>query len=120
MSMADTQPKIDAIIEEIVASRRIPVSTYQLQFNPRFTFRDARALVPYLYDLGISELYSSPLLKSCASEHGYDTCDHSALNPALGTPEDFDALVDALHERGMGLVLDTVSNHMGITLPGNA
>src|SRR5262249_6927754 len=48
------------------------------------------------------------------SAHGYDVCDHSRLNKELGGQEEFDTLADALRERGLGLVLDTVPNHMGI------
>src|SRR5262249_37597957 len=46
--------------------------------------------------------------------HGYDVCDPSMLNPELGREADFEALVAELHRRGMGLLLDTVPNHMGI------
>ncbi|MEP7341265.1 MAG: hypothetical protein ABI977_26280, partial [Acidobacteriota bacterium] len=45
---------------------RVPVATYRLQFNYLFTFRDATALVGYLNELGISDIYSSPLLKAHA------------------------------------------------------
>ena len=71
------------------------------------------ALVPYLRDLGVSHVYASPLLTARAgSTHGYDVCDPTRLNPELGTEADLEALVHALHERGMGLVLDIVPNHM--------
>src|SRR5262249_48092156 len=62
----------------------------------------------------------SPILMARAgSTHGYDVCDHSRLNPELGGQEGFDALSAALHERGMGLMLDMVPNHMGIGDPYN-
>jgi (1->4)-alpha-D-glucan 1-alpha-D-glucosylmutase len=94
---------------------RIPLSTYRLQFNRTFTFEDARGLVDYLDALGISDLYASPYLAARpGSLHGYDLIDHNALNPELGSPEDYDRLVAALHERGMGQILDVVPNHMGI------
>ena len=99
----------------IVARRRIPTATYRLQFNRRFTFRDARAIVPYLHDLGISDVYASPIFKARAnSTHGYDICDHSQLNPDLGSEDDWNEFCAALQARGMGLVLDMVPNHMGI------
>jgi (1->4)-alpha-D-glucan 1-alpha-D-glucosylmutase len=97
------------------AAARIPVATYRLQFNQDFTFRAAIDLVPYLHDLGISHVYASPILQAReGSSHGYDICDPTHLNSTLGSSEDFAALVDALHEHGMGLLLDTVPNHMGI------
>ncbi|MCC7370131.1 MAG: malto-oligosyltrehalose synthase [Chloroflexi bacterium] len=94
---------------------RIPRATYRLQFNHLFTFRDALKIVPYLDDLGISDVYASPFLKAGPdSLHGYDVSDHSEINPAIGTPEQFAALAAALRERGMSQVLDVVPNHMGV------
>ncbi|MBL7119053.1 MAG: malto-oligosyltrehalose synthase [Dehalococcoidia bacterium] len=92
---------------------RMPVATYRLQLNGRFRFEDARALVPYLHDLGISDLYASPILKARrGSLHGYDVTDPTQLNPELGTDEQFDSLAHDLRKRGMGLLLDIVPNHM--------
>jgi (1->4)-alpha-D-glucan 1-alpha-D-glucosylmutase len=100
----------------IVSKRRIPRATYRLQFDQAFTFRDARTLVPYLDDLGIGDCYASPLFKTCFDDsHGYDICDHTELNPALGTPEEFEAFAADLQARRMGLILDVVPNHMGIS-----
>ncbi len=93
----------------------LPRATYRLQFNRTFTFNDARDIVPYLHELGISHCYASPLLKArCGSSHGYDIVDHNALNPEIGTPEEFRRFVDTLHGHDMGLILDIVPNHMGI------
>ena len=92
---------------------RIPISTYRLQFNSGFRFRDALQLVPYMHELGITDVYASPLLQAKrGSQHGYDVTDPSHLNSELGTDEDFDALVAALKQHGMGLLLDIVPNHM--------
>jgi (1->4)-alpha-D-glucan 1-alpha-D-glucosylmutase len=94
---------------------RLPVSTYRLQFNAGFTFRDAQALLPYLSRLGITECYCSPLLAARpGSPHGYDISDHTRLNPELGSAEDFESFTAALAAHGMGLILDFVPNHMGI------
>ncbi|MBN2508282.1 MAG: malto-oligosyltrehalose synthase [Verrucomicrobia bacterium] len=91
----------------------IPRATCRLQFHRGFTLRDARNLVPYLDALGVSHLYASPLLRAApGSTHGYDVCDPTRLNPDLGTEADLEALAGALRERGMGLVLDIVPNHM--------
>jgi (1->4)-alpha-D-glucan 1-alpha-D-glucosylmutase len=93
----------------------LPLATYRLQFNRTFTFNDARRIVPYLHSLGISHCYASPLLKArSGSSHGYDIVDHNALNPELGTPEEFQLLVETLQAHDMGLILDIVPNHMGI------
>ena len=100
---------------------RIPVSTYRLQFNRLFTFRDAVQIAGYLHDLGISDIYASPYFKAkTGSLHGYDIIDHHALNPEIGVEEDFRALAAALKSRGMGQVLDIVPNHMCVECSGNA
>jgi (1->4)-alpha-D-glucan 1-alpha-D-glucosylmutase len=92
-----------------------PRATYRLQFNREFTFADATRVVPYLARLGISHVYASPILKARpGSMHGYDVTDHTRLNPELGTPQEFEALVAELHEHGMGLIVDIVPNHLGV------
>jgi len=94
---------------------RIPLSTYRLQFSRDFTFAQAAEIVPYLAALGISHCYASPYLRARpGSAHGYDIIDHHHLNPEIGTPEDYDRLVSALHQHGMGQILDVVPNHMGV------
>jgi (1->4)-alpha-D-glucan 1-alpha-D-glucosylmutase len=99
---------------------RVPAATYRLQFNQALTFEAARRLVPYLDALGISDLYASSYLAARpGSPHGYDIVNHNALNPAVGTPADYDRFVEALRERGMGHILDVVPNHMGIAAGAN-
>ncbi len=120
----------DARLRELAAvlaaerpSRRLPVlppasiprATYRLQFNREFTFNDAAALVPYLQHLGISHCYASPYLKARAgSHHGYDIVDHNALNPEIGSADDYERFCAALREHGMTHILDMVPNHMGV------
>lgn len=92
---------------------RLPRATYRLQLNAGFTFADARRVVPYLADLGISDLYLSPILKARkGSAHGYDVVDAVALNPELGSEDDFAALHRDAAARGLGFLLDIVPNHM--------
>src|SRR5215207_8493228 len=89
--------------------RRIPASTYRLQFHAGFTFAHATALIPYLHALGITDCYCSSYLQAVAgSLHGYDVADPTALNPEVGTEDDFRRFVDALRAYGMGQVLDVV------------
>ena len=93
-----------------------PLATYRLQLNSHFRLEDARRLVPYLEQLGITHIYASPLLKARAgSLHGYDITDHDQLNPEIGSLEEFRSLAEALKSRGMGLVLDIVPNHVAVT-----
>ncbi len=94
---------------------RIPVATYRLQFNASFTFSDAKKIVQYLHDLGVSDIYSSPYLKADkGSRHGYDIVDPNALNPEIGTEREYDDLIAELKGRQMGQILDIVPNHMCI------
>jgi (1->4)-alpha-D-glucan 1-alpha-D-glucosylmutase len=105
---------------EALARRRLPGATYRLQLHHGFTFRQAEALTSYLHDLGISHCYTSPFLQARpGSAHGYDIINHQRLNREIGTCEDFDSWVEALHDRDMGLVLDTVPNHMAVATNDN-
>jgi (1->4)-alpha-D-glucan 1-alpha-D-glucosylmutase len=96
---------------------RIPLATYRVQLNREFTFKQAAEIVPYLKQLGISDLYASPIFQaSPGSSHGYDVCDFRKLNPELGTTADFEKLHEVLKSHGMGLLVDMVPNHMGAEL----
>ena len=100
---------------------RIPISTYRLQFNGSFTFTDAKAIVPYLSQLGVSDIYASPYLKAReGSTHGYDIVDHNTLNPEVGSGEELHEMTEELRTYGMGQILDVVPNHMCITSKHNA
>ena len=102
------------------ASPRIPVATYRLQFNSGFTFCAARDLVEYLHAIGISDCYASSYLRAVpGSRHGYDIADPTALNPDIGTDEEYAAWIDALRQAEMGHILDVVPNHMGIARSAN-
>lgn len=88
-------------------------ATYRLQFTSSFTFSDARKLVDYLSDLGVTTLYASPLFEcKPGSTHGYDVTNPQRLNPELGSESDFDKLTSELRRWNLGLLLDIVPNHM--------
>ncbi|MET0962940.1 MAG: malto-oligosyltrehalose synthase [Noviherbaspirillum sp.] len=98
----------------------IPRATARLQFNSDFTLVDALEVVDYYADMGISHLYASPLLGARkGSTHGYDIVDPTRVNPELGGEAALKALVAKLRQRGMGLLLDIVPNHMGVGGPEN-
>ncbi|HEV2107588.1 MAG TPA: malto-oligosyltrehalose synthase [Thermomicrobiales bacterium] len=106
---------VAALVAELDVTPRVPGATYRLQLNAGFGFRDARRVVPYLAELGISGLYAAPYLSARpGSTHGYDVDDYSRLNPELGSDADYDALIEALDRHGLGHVMDFVPNHMGI------
>jgi (1->4)-alpha-D-glucan 1-alpha-D-glucosylmutase len=121
LSTAEAIATAAAILRRLPPAPRPPLATYRVQLHAGFTFRDAARIVPYLADLGIDALYTSPFLKAHpGSTHGYDVVDYNALNPEIGTETDFGRLVATLRAHGMGLVVDFVPNHMGIAGGANA
>jgi (1->4)-alpha-D-glucan 1-alpha-D-glucosylmutase len=87
-------------------------STYRLQLNT-LGFAGARQLVGYLDELGIETLYLSPILEAAPdSTHGYDVINPTRLDPALGTPEQFEDLLVELDAHDMRVLIDIVPNHM--------
>ena len=95
---------------------RIPLSSYRIQFNANFRFTDAARIIPYLSELGITDLYASPYFAARpGSIHGYDMTDPTRLNPEIGTREDYDLFTEALKRHDMGQILDIVPNHMCIS-----
>jgi (1->4)-alpha-D-glucan 1-alpha-D-glucosylmutase len=96
----------------------VPAATYRVQVRPGFDLAATAELVGYLADLGVSHLYTAPLLTAVpGSEHGYDVVDHSAVDPRLGGEPARRRLVETLRAAGLGLVVDIVPNHMGIAVP---
>jgi (1->4)-alpha-D-glucan 1-alpha-D-glucosylmutase len=112
----------DALLAEVAAElargegvTRRPASTYRLQLHAGFGFDHAARVVPYLAALGVTDVYLSPILAAApGSKHGYDVVDHARLSPALGGADGYARLAGACRERGMGILLDFVPNHMGI------
>lgn len=115
---AETEIDFNALMERL-RTRHMPITTYRLQLHAGFNFQQAKAIIPYLKKLGITDLYCSPYFASRpGSTHGYDLCDHNRLNPELGSEADYEEFVNELARNGMGHVLDFVPNHMGITPVG--
>jgi len=67
--------------------------------------------VDYLADLGVDAVWLSPFYPSALADGGYDVDDYRDVDPRLGTLEDFDAMVAALHTRGIRVIVDIVPNH---------
>jgi (1->4)-alpha-D-glucan 1-alpha-D-glucosylmutase len=92
---------------------RIPDATYRLQFHGGFRYGEAAEIVDYLREIGISDVYSSPIFTPVrGSQHGYDVVDPTRINPGSGGEEEFARFSDRLREEGMGLLVDIVPNHM--------
>lgn len=80
----------------------------------------------YLEDLGVNTIWITPIVENITDDqhdaktdtatygyHGYWASDFTELNKHLGTKEEFAALLDAAHSRGMKLMVDVVLNHAG-------
>jgi maltose alpha-D-glucosyltransferase / alpha-amylase len=65
----------------------------------------------YLHDLGVDCLWLMPIFASPMKDDGYDIADFRQIHPMLGTVEDFEALTQAAHERGIRIITDLVLNH---------
>ncbi|MEU6206929.1 malto-oligosyltrehalose synthase [Micromonospora musae] len=93
-------------------------ATYRVQVRPGFDLDATAGLAGYLADLGVTHLYSAPLLAATpGSAHGYDVVDHRAVNPELGGEAGRQRLLRALRAAGLGLVVDIVPNHAGVAVP---
>ena len=92
---------------------RIPGATYRLQFTAEVRFADAEAVIAYLRELGITDIYASPIFRARAgSIHGYDIVDPEPAQPRTWRRAEFDALVERARRQGMGWLQDIVPNHM--------
>ena len=90
-------------------------ATYRLMFGAGFGFREARELVPYLAELGVSHLYLPPSFQARkGSTHGYDVIDPTSISQEFGGEDEFRALAAEAHAHGLGIVLDIVPNHMAV------
>jgi (1->4)-alpha-D-glucan 1-alpha-D-glucosylmutase len=99
---------------------RVPDATYRVQLHAGFRFDQLAAIIPYLHELGISDIYASPIFRATpGSTHGYDVCDPNEVSPELGGMEELTRVSALLKESSMGLLLDFVPNHMGIEGPFN-
>lgn len=90
----------------------IPRATYRVQLNAHFGFRQLAQILDYLNDLGISDIYASPVFRARpGSTHGYDVLDPNWFNPELGSEQDWQALTDRRRALHLGWLQDIVPNH---------
>ena len=81
--------------------------------------RGIREHLPYLKDLGVTTLWLTPILKNRAPQdyHGYGAVDLYAVDPHLGTINEYQQLVAAAHQQQMKILFDAVINHVGSNHP---
>lgn len=75
-------------------------------------FRGIAEKMDHIASFGATILYLNPINKSF-SNHRYDTADYKQPDPMLGTDEDFRAMCQAAHDRGIKVILDGVYSHTG-------
>jgi neopullulanase len=87
--------------------------------NPRAyhggDLRGIREHLPYLKDLGITALSLTPILRSGSAQdhHGYSAVDLYAVDPDLGTNQEYRDLVGDAHKQDLKIIFDFVANHVG-------
>ncbi len=90
-----------------------PLATYRIQLTPTFGFDAATDLLDHLVEVGVSHVYLSPVLQAVpGSRHGYDVIDPHLVDLERGGEHAFRRLVTTAHERGLGVLLDIVPNHL--------
>ncbi|MDB2674348.1 alpha-glucosidase [Flavobacteriaceae bacterium] len=65
----------------------------------------------YIKSLGVTMVWLNPIYESPNDDNGYDISDYRSIMKEFGTMEDFDELLQGLHERGMKFIMDVVVNH---------
>ncbi len=97
---------------------RTPNNTYRLQITEDFDLIAAAKTLAYLRELGVDWVYLSPLLASeSGSEHGYDVANHNSIDPSRGRAAGLSTLATEAHRLGMGVLVDIVPNHVGVSQP---
>lgn len=96
----------------------LPRSTYRLQVSAEFTLEQTAALADYVRLLGADWLYLSPLLQATRdSSHGYDVTDHGRVDEQRGGASGLEQAAAAARAHDLGVLVDTVPNHMGVAVP---
>ncbi len=109
MDPSPVPPTADALVPARPPWR----ATYRIQLTAEFGFAEAAGLVPYLWDLGISHLYLSPIFEAVSgSTHGYDGIDPTRVSDERGGEAAFRDLAETAHRHGMGILVDIVPNHL--------
>ena len=70
----------------------------------------------YIKKLGVDVIWLNPIYESPQVDNGYDISNYETINPTLGNMDDFQELIDGIHERGMKLVMDLVVNHTSLLI----
>lgn len=90
-----------------------PVSTYRIQFNQSYSFKNFKEDLEYFILLGPGSIYASPVFEAApGSMHGYDVTNPLIINTEIGQYSDLIEITDYLKLHGIGWIQDIVPNHM--------
>ena len=109
--------EMEALIAPVWAREAVVYEVFVRDFHPDGTFTGLQSKLDELKDLGVDLIWLMPIYPIGEIERKgpvgspYSIKDYYAINPDMGTGEDFRALVEALHARGMRIILDMVPNH---------
>ncbi|MCH4009157.1 glycoside hydrolase family 13 protein [Companilactobacillus sp.] len=67
--------------------------------------------LPYIKKLGADVIWLNPIYKSPDKDNGYDISDYRSIQPAYGTMDDFDTMLESAHKQGLKILMDLVVNH---------
>ena len=110
-SPSPCHPETPAWWKEAVIYQIYPRSFCDADGDGVGDLRGILSKLDYLHDLGVDAVWISPIYTSPQADNGYDISDYLSIDPTFGTMEDFVALAEGLHRRGMRLILDQVLNH---------
>ena len=88
-----------------------PRSFYDSNHDGTGDLSGIRAKLDYVASLGVDAIWISPFFKSPMRDFGYDVSDYRKVDPIFGSNADFNALVEAAHERGLKVIIDMVLAH---------
>ena len=97
--------------KEAVFYQIYPRSFYDTNDDGIGDLRGIIEKLDYLKELGVTALWLSPIYDSPNDDNGYDIRNYQDIMKEFGTMEDFDELLEKVHERDMKLIMDLVVNH---------
>lgn len=83
-------------------------------FNGTGSLNGIKAKLDYIKDLGIDCIWLTPIFQSSFNAFGYDITNYKDIDPRYGDFFDFESLIQAVHQKGMKIIVDFVPNHCGV------
>ncbi|XZJ41535.1 glycoside hydrolase family 13 protein [Clostridium perfringens] len=97
--------------KELIAYQIYPKSFMDSNGDGMGDIQGIISKLDYLKDLGIDLIWLCPMYKSPNYDNGYDISDYKDILDEFGTMDDFNELLNEVHNRGMKLIIDLVINH---------